>query len=162
MRGVPAAQHARRAAPRKPLILRRLRALTPRNPAPRLRAAVELADPFGDAENPFGMVAGDNRSPLDELGRKIEQARADGKPEDAAGGGATDVPAMRQAAIAYRIFLELLVGTLLGAGLGWLADRGFGTRPWGLVVMTVLGFAAGVSAMIRSVRSLQRELDRRD
>jgi ATP synthase protein I len=39
---------------------------------------------------------------------------------------------------------------LVGAGLGWLIDRLLGTSPWGLIVLLLLGFAAGVLTVMRS------------
>lgn len=38
----------------------------------------------------------------------------------------------------------------MGAGIGWLVDRGFGTSPWGLIVFFMLGFAAGTLNVMRS------------
>ncbi|HEU5017218.1 MAG TPA: AtpZ/AtpI family protein [Pseudolabrys sp.] len=34
--------------------------------------------------------------------------------------------------------------------LGWLLDRWLGTTPWGLVVLVMLGFAAGVLNVMRA------------
>jgi ATP synthase protein I len=39
---------------------------------------------------------------------------------------------------------------MVGAGLGWLIDRGLGISPWGLIVFLLLGFAAGVLNVMRS------------
>jgi ATP synthase protein I len=38
----------------------------------------------------------------------------------------------------------------VGAGLGWLLDSVAGTSPWGLIVLLLLGFAAGVLNVLRS------------
>ena len=40
-------------------------------------------------------------------------------------------------------------GVLVGAGLGWLIDRGLGTLPWGMFVFALLGFTAGVLNVMR-------------
>jgi ATP synthase protein I len=50
----------------------------------------------------------------------------------------------------FRLSSELVGGVALGAGLGWLIDRGLGTKPWGLIVFLLLGFAAGVLNVMRS------------
>ena len=69
---------------------------------------------------------------------------------------ASDSPAENRAATAsgyargFRLSSELVAGVLVGAGLGWLIDRLFGTSPWGLIVFLLLGFAAGVLNVMRS------------
>ena len=50
----------------------------------------------------------------------------------------------------FRLSSELVAGVLVGAGLGWLIDRGLGISPWGLIVFLLLGFAAGVLGIMRS------------
>jgi ATP synthase protein I len=50
----------------------------------------------------------------------------------------------------FRLSSELVAGVLVGAGLGWLVDRLLGSSPWGLIVLLLLGFAAGVLSVMRS------------
>jgi ATP synthase protein I len=50
----------------------------------------------------------------------------------------------------FRLSSELVGGVVVGAGLGWLIDRGLGIAPWGLIVFLLLGFAAGVLNVMRS------------
>jgi ATP synthase protein I len=50
----------------------------------------------------------------------------------------------------FRLSSELVAGVLVGAGIGWLIDRGLGTSPWGFIVFLLLGFAAGVLNVMRS------------
>ena len=63
--------------------------------------------------------------------------------------------------IAWRFGVEMIVALAVGAGLGlgidWAFDRWspFHTRPWGMVVMFVLGAAAG----IRNVMAAAKELN---
>ena len=45
---------------------------------------------------------------------------------------------------AYKIIAELLGGVFVGLGLGFGADRLFGTNPWGLIGGVLLGFAVSV------------------
>ena len=60
-----------------------------------------------------------------------------------------------QAQMAWRMVTELVAGLLVGFGIGWGLDTLFGTRPWLLVLFTLLGFAAGVQTMMRTARELQ-------
>src|ERR1700675_646767 len=49
-----------------------------------------------------------------------------------------------------RLSAEFVAGILLGAAMGWLMDRWLGTSPWGMIVLLLLGFAAGVLNMMRA------------
>ncbi|MFM2422119.1 MAG: hypothetical protein RL291_649 [Pseudomonadota bacterium] len=52
----------------------------------------------------------------------------------------------------FRYVIELLVGIGFGAFLGWGIDRFLGTQPWGIIVMTLLGFAAGFWNVIKAAQ----------
>ncbi len=56
---------------------------------------------------------------------------------------------------AWRMVIELVSGLGIGFGIGYGLDVLFGTMPWLLVLFTLLGFAAGVSTMMRTARELQ-------
>ena len=60
-----------------------------------------------------------------------------------------------QAQMAWRMVTELVAGLLVGFGIGLGLDALFGTRPWLLVLFTLLGFAAGVRTMIRTAREVE-------
>jgi ATP synthase protein I len=50
----------------------------------------------------------------------------------------------------FRLSTELVAGVLVGAALGWLIDRWLGISPWGMIVLLLLGFAAGVLNVMRA------------
>ena len=50
-----------------------------------------------------------------------------------------------------RLSSELIAGVVAGAVIGWGFDRLLSTSPWGLIVFFLLGFAAGVFNVVRSV-----------
>ncbi len=52
---------------------------------------------------------------------------------------------------AMKLSSEFIAGIAVGAGLGWGIDKLAGSSPWGLVVFLLLGFAAGVLNVLRSV-----------
>ena len=54
--------------------------------------------------------------------------------------------------LAWRMVVDLVAGTGLGAACGYGLDVLFGTLPIFLAVLTLLGFAAGVNLMIRTSR----------
>lgn len=51
---------------------------------------------------------------------------------------------------AFRLSTEFVAGVVAGGGLGWLLDRGLGTKPWGMIVFLMLGFGAGVYNVMRA------------
>ncbi|WP_198516564.1 MULTISPECIES: AtpZ/AtpI family protein [Sinorhizobium] len=53
-------------------------------------------------------------------------------------------------AAAMKLSSEFIAGILVGAFLGYLLDHFAGTGPWGLIVLLLLGFCAGVLNVLRS------------
>jgi ATP synthase protein I len=56
-----------------------------------------------------------------------------------------------------RLGSEFVAAILVGAGLGYFIDMFLPTRPWGLVVLLLLGFAAGVLNMVRATAQMNAE-----
>ncbi len=59
-----------------------------------------------------------------------------------------------------KLSTEFVAGVVVGAGLGWLIDRGLGTSPWGLIIFLLLGFCAGVLNVLRSAGVVAEPRDR--
>lgn len=53
-------------------------------------------------------------------------------------------------ALAFRLGSEFVAGTLVGAMIGWGIDAVFSVSPWGIILFTLIGFAAGVLNMMRA------------
>jgi ATP synthase protein I len=51
---------------------------------------------------------------------------------------------------ALRLSSEFIAAIIVGGGLGWAADRWLGTSPWGMILLLMLGFAAGVMNVMRA------------
>lgn len=64
-------------------------------------------------------------------------------------GGSTQARASAMA-MGLRLSSELVAGVIVGTVLGWGFDRLFSTSPWGLIVLMLCGFAAGVINVMRS------------
>jgi ATP synthase protein I len=62
-----------------------------------------------------------------------------------------------QAQLAWRMVVELVAGLGIGFGIGYGLDTFLGTRPWLMMIFTILGFIAGVKTMIRSAEEVQRK-----
>jgi ATP synthase protein I len=56
---------------------------------------------------------------------------------------------------AFKFAAELVVGVAVGGGLGWALDKQFGTAPWLMVVLVILGFAAGLLNVVRAAQEAQ-------
>jgi ATP synthase protein I len=85
---------------------------------------------------------------LKSLGERLDSINA-GRPPDS-GPGASPPADHSAMARGFRLSTELVGGVLLGAALGWLLDRWLGISPWGLIVMVLLGFAAGILNVMRA------------
>jgi ATP synthase protein I len=82
------------------------------------------------------------------LGERLGHFRPS-RPSDS---GSGPRPAGNASAMArgFRLSTELVAAVLVGAGLGWLLDKGLGISPWGMIVFLLLGFAAGVLNVMRA------------
>lgn len=85
-----------------------------------------------------------------ELGKRLDQVQARKAPPGRNGRARGN--ALGQA---FKIVAELVVGVVVGGGMGWALDKALGTRPWLLVLFLVLGFAAGLSNVVRTARRMQ-------
>jgi ATP synthase protein I len=66
------------------------------------------------------------------------------------GNGAARASAM---ALGFRLSSELIAGVVVGALIGWGIDHLLSISPWGLIVMVLLGFTAGVVNVVRSANA---------
>ncbi len=63
-------------------------------------------------------------------------------------------PEMSGLARGMRIGTEFIAAVLVGAGIGYLIDLGLGTSPWGMLILLLMGFAAGILNVIRVVAEM--------
>lgn len=57
--------------------------------------------------------------------------------------------------IAFKMGIELVVGSGVGAFIGFWFDRWFGTAPIFLVMLLILGFASGIRNVVREATRMQ-------
>ena len=100
---------------------------------------------------------GDDRSPkprdetdgdrqrLDDLDTRLRDARKGSKPPER-------TSTHREMGIAYRVLVEMIAGVGVGGFVGWWLDTWLGTQPLLLVVLLILGFAAGSMNAWRAIR----------
>jgi ATP synthase protein I len=88
-----------------------------------------------------------------DLASRIASAKRERQVEDNRASGDAS-PEMSGLARGLRIGTEFVAAVLVGAGLGYLIDLGLGTSPWGLLILFMMGFAAGILNVIRVVAQL--------
>lgn len=96
--------------------------------------------------------AGSNQAAegLDDRRRRLSAELAGKRRADDAGSDVERTGRKAGYADALKLSSEFIGGILVGGALGWLLDRLLGTSPWGLIVLLLLGFCAGVLNVLRS------------
>jgi len=87
------------------------------------------------------------------LGKKLDEAHGAMSKRD---GGV----APGSLGIAFRFGIELGAALFVGAGLGWLLDHWLHTAPIFIVIMFILGAAAGIRNVMRAAVELNAEAAR--
>jgi ATP synthase protein I len=64
--------------------------------------------------------------------------------------------------IAFRLVTELLAAVIVGGALGWGLDRIFATGPLFLIVMFLVGVAAGFFNVVRTAQQMNKEQAAKD
>ncbi len=80
-------------------------------------------------------------SSLDDIGKRLEKARARQAGHDRGGPGRRAGPTSGLG-LAMRIAVELVVTLVVSVAIGWLLDEWLGTRPWLMLGFFVLGVGA--------------------
>lgn len=84
-------------------------------------------------------------------------ARAQGerevRAEQAQASAAKDMTGLNRG---LRLGSEFIAAVLVGAGIGYLLDQWLGTSPWILLVMVLVGFAAGVLNVTRAASEMNK------
>jgi len=84
----------------------------------------------------------------EKLSQKARQASRAAPPESRHDNGRSGQSAL---AMGFRLSADFLSAVLVGGVLGLLLDKAAGLAPFGLLVFLLLGFAAGVMNILRSL-----------
>jgi len=110
-------------------------------------------EPEDPSPGAAGRTDGNSRGDLERRSRELDEALATRRPAVKAGSAGDESGGTRGMAgfgQALKMSSEFIAAVAVGAGLGWLLDSVAGTSPWGLIVLLLLGFAAGVLNVLRS------------
>jgi|HubBroStandDraft_4_1064222.scaffolds.fasta_scaffold509812_2 ATP synthase protein I len=84
------------------------------------------------------------------LGKRLDEVRRQNEPR-------REEAPPTSLGIASRFATEFVVAVAFGGGLGWALDRWLGTRPIFLLVLFVLGAAAGMRNVMRAAAKINAE-----
>ncbi len=87
-----------------------------------------------------------NDPTLDKLRKKIQEAKKAAHPKPFQQGKIQKIGGKY-----FNVGIELVSGVLMGVGCGLLIDWAFGTSPWGLIFLFILGSAAGMLNVYRTL-----------
>lgn len=99
----------------------------------------------GVPQQPSSSDLGDVRERLEALDKKLDGHRPEDKQQAAEKSGRSDY------AMAVRVSSDFIAAIFVGGALGWGLDKVAGTEPFGLVILLLLGFAAGVLNVMRTL-----------
>lgn len=90
---------------------------------------------------------------LEERRKRLSAELADRKADNAAEAkrDAQSEESRKGMALGFKLSSEFISAVAVGAILGFMLDRFAGTAPWGMIVLLLLGFCAGVLNVLRSV-----------
>ena len=123
-------------------------------------SAAGKGDDPGHGQNSPGQISEEDREAIRqrsaEIGKKLDAANARRVVAPKAGQVGGQGP-QQDYGQGFKYGADLIVGVGLGGLLGWALDRQFGTAPLWMVLLVVLGFAAGLLNVIRSAKKAQAE-----
>ncbi len=67
---------------------------------------------------------------------------------------------LRRAGLANSVGMVLVISTLIGGGIGWIIDKTFNTKPIWMLIIGLLGVAAGFIEVYKIVVEIAKEEDR--
>ena len=118
-----------------------------RNPSH--RGLVSVAQDGGDRPDRNAPPTGGQGDSFDRRLRDLDK-RLDAKAARAGTARQADAADRSGWATALKLSTEFVSAVLVGAALGFGLDWLLGTRPWGMIVLLLLGFAAGVVNVMRA------------
>jgi ATP synthase protein I len=101
-----------------------------------------------------GTPASDRSDPrLEALAAKLDAEKQRGAERRGELGAAS--PGMAQA---LKLGSEFVAGVIVGFVIGYTMDRFLGTKPWGMIVFLLLGFAAGTLNVMRATGTVAERI----
>jgi ATP synthase protein I len=98
-------------------------------------------------------VTEDRDDSLEQRRRNLSAKLADRKKGDAAETAKekSSEESRKGMALGLKISSEFIAAIAVGTMLGYLLDRFAGTTPWGMIILLLLGFCAGILNVLRAL-----------
>lgn len=98
----------------------------------------------------------------DDLDDRLQQLKSRLDREDIKSQKQTEEPTSGKMELAQGLKLgaEFVSGILVGAGLGYVIDGWLDSSPFGLIIFLLLGFAAGVMNVLRSIGAVEKPFEK--
>lgn len=107
-----------------------------------------------DPQEPKRPQTGSTTPLTSDLEARIARAQSERRvAEQAAAAPANDMSGWNRG---MRLGSEFIAAILVGAGIGYLLDLWLHTSPWLLLVMLLVGFAAGVLNVVRAANEMNK------
>lgn len=103
-------------------------------------------------ENDEGKAMTDRKESLEDRLKRLDAELAERRGKDEAGtdADARAAESRKGYAVAMKLSSEFVAAVIVGALLGYLLDHFAGTGPWGMIILLLLGFCAGVLNVMRA------------
>lgn len=105
------------------------------------------------------MDSPDSGSSMQDLDRRLKAAKKKHEPKRPVGDSSRD---MSGVGVGLRIAVDLVAGVAAGVGIGWYLDSVLETKPWLLLLFTIIGFCAGLLNVYRTARQLEEKKSQAD
>lgn len=105
------------------------------------------------------MDSPDSGSSMQDFDRRLKAAKQKHEPKRSAENSPRD---MSGVGVGLRIAVDLVAGVAVGVGIGWGLDNWLETKPWFLLLFTILGFCAGMLNVYRTARQLEEKKSQAD
>ena len=89
------------------------------------------------------------KASLDDLSARVSAAREANEPKPSRG-----FKEVSTYGIATRLVAELIAGILVGVLFGWYLDQWLDTKPWLMILLIMIGAAAGIMNVMRAAKQL--------
>lgn len=118
-----------------------------------------MAEPNHGSKAPRGELSPQDRAAFERRVSELD-ARIDAAKTDTKHGAAPQRTSASGRGMAYglRMASELVGAVIVGGLIGYGLDTWLGTRPWLFLAFFVIGFAAGITNVLRGYQRLERDM----
>lgn len=99
-----------------------------------------------------GAVTMSDEQKIKSLEDRLKKARAGMEPDDVE-------PKSSAMGLAMKLGVELVVGVVVGAFIGYHIDGALDTKPFAMIILSVLGFGSGIRNVIKTATEMNKDAE---